>query len=841
MDKNIKKNRQNPVFNPAKMSIYKNKGQRLSSLCPWVLMVEEGVVLLKNGALSCSYEFVAPDLDSCSAARVNAVAALFNSCAMQLGQGWAFQFHLHRRISNDYPGSKFTSMAGFLVERQRELNFSYVKSHYENRYYLTFTYQLPPEIQQKSKGFFYKSEKSQGSLDLGLFESQLKNFRMETGKIAGIISQAMYLRKLDSNELLTFLHSSVSLDWHKMVLPEDYKLFLDRCITDCDLETSQPMRLGKYYIPILTVSDFPSATIPAMFDALNNADCELRWSIRFLTFSQEDAIKRIDKAEKKFHSARKSLGQWIMEATAKIQSNRENSGSLAQETDAATAKAQATMGVCGFGDYISTVQVWDKDLEMAEEKTKYIAGIIGTCGFAVKEETHNALQAFLSMQPGNVYANTRSLFVSTTNMSHAIPISSVWGGMKKNHFLGTVSGNDSPHMICSTAAGIPFFFNLNTGDVGHHWCSGPTGAGKSTYLALLEVQWLKYPRAQVIIFDKDLSARNLTMAVGGSYMEPGKDEISFQPLRDIDDELERLWATEFIECLLMEQNVVITPLMRKSITQALQLLAEKPVDQRDLTSFWNYSDYQDPETHLEVIRDALSPYMLGGQYGNLFDKAGTGDLENLKGWTMFEMGTLMNMGSTAVTPALLYLFHHCEKSFDGRPTLLILDEAWVFLKNDIFARKIAEWLKTLRKKNVFVIFATQELEDAANSPIASTIISQCASKVYLPNEEATTKMVKEAYRLFRLDDSEIALLAHTRRCRKKRDYYYKSAQGTRLFQLDLDAVQLALLTNSKEDHKILDKLEEKYGRNSGRDLSREILDAKKVDYSHLVQGQGGLR
>ena len=151
-----KKKRHNPVFNPAKMSVYKNKGQRLSSLCPWVLMVEEGVVLLKNGALSCSYEFVAPDLDSCSAARVNAVAALFNSCAMQLGEGWAFQFHLHRRISNDYPGSKFTSMAGFLVERQRELNFSYVKSHYENRYYLTFTYQLPPEIQQKSKGFFYK-------------------------------------------------------------------------------------------------------------------------------------------------------------------------------------------------------------------------------------------------------------------------------------------------------------------------------------------------------------------------------------------------------------------------------------------------------------------------------------------------------------------------------------------------------------------------------------------------------------------------------------------------------------------------------------------------------------
>lgn len=833
---NKKSKTKKPVFSPTKMSVYKNKGQKLSSLCPWVLMAEEGVVLLKNGAISCSYEFVAPDLDSCSAAKISSVAALFNNCAMQLGEGWAFQFHLHRRISNDYPGSKFSSMTGYLIERQRELNFSYVKSHYENRYYLTFTYQLPPEIQQKSKGFFYKtSNENAGSLDLGLFDSQLKYFRMEVGKIIGIIGNAMYMRRLNSNDLLTFLHSSVSLNWHKMVLPEEYKLFLDRCITDCDIETSQPMRLGKHYIPILTVADFPSATIPAMFDALNNADCELRWSIRFMTLSREAAIKRIDKAEKKFHSQRKSLGQWVLEATAKIQSNRENSGSLAQESDAATAKAEATMGVHGFGDYISTVQVWDRDLEMAEEKTKYIAGIIGTCGFAVKEETHNALQAFLSMQPGNVYANTRSLFVSTTNMSHAIPISSVWGGMKKNNFLGTVSGCDSPHVICSTAAGIPFFLNLNTGDVGHHWCSGPTGAGKSTYLSLLEAQWLKYPNSQVIIFDKDLSARNLTLAVGGSYIEPGKDNISFQPLKELEDELQIRWAGEFIECLLTEQNVVITPLMRKSISQALMLLAEKPVEQRDLTGFWNYCDYQDPETYQEVIRDAISPYMLGGQYGNLFDKESDSSL-NLGRWNMFEMGTLMAMGSAAVTPALLYLFHHCEKSFTGKPTLLILDEAWVFLKNEIFARKIAEWLKTLRKKNVFVIFATQELEDAASSPIASTIISQCASKVYLPNEEATTKMVKEAYRLFGLDDSEIALLADTRRCRKKRDYYYKSAQGTRLFQLDLDEVQLGLLTNSKEDHKILDKLEQKYGRNSGRDLSREILDAKKIDYSHLLQG-----
>ena len=169
------------------MSLFKNKGTDLTSLCPWVLMADEGIVLIKNGALSCAYEFTAPDLESSAPSKIASVANLFNSSIMQLGEGWALQFHLHRRLSNEYPGSQFKSTTGFIVERQREKNFSYMKSHFENHYYLTFTYQLPPEIQQKSVGFFYKKSKTSGVLNKGLFEKQLKIFKMETSKVVGIL------------------------------------------------------------------------------------------------------------------------------------------------------------------------------------------------------------------------------------------------------------------------------------------------------------------------------------------------------------------------------------------------------------------------------------------------------------------------------------------------------------------------------------------------------------------------------------------------------------------------------------------------------------------------------
>ena len=191
----------------------------------------------------------------------------------------------------------------------------------------------------------------------------------------------------------------------------------------------------------------------------------------------------------------------------------------------------------------------------------------------------------------------------------------------------------------------------------------------------------------------------------------------------------------------------------------------------------------------------------------------------------------MNMSQGAVAPALSFLFRKCEKEFDGSPVLLVMDEAWLFFKNPIFAAKITDWLKTLRKKNVFCVFATQEIDDAANSPIASTIISQCASKVFLADDESETPLMKQAYRKFGLEDSEITLLSTLQ---KQREYFYKSSLGTRRFNLDLDRLQLGIMTNNIDDHKLLDKIEEKYGKNSGKELVLEVLDSKKIDYKYLL-------
>lgn len=810
-----------------------NKNPKLTKKCVWATIVDDGIIKNKGESFTCAYEFIAPDISSASRSKIDFISTMFNNSLVQLGENWTIQIELQRRMNNNYPTSKkWDSITGLILDRQREINFSYAKAHYHNRYFLIFTKKSENLIDKKTKQLFFKNNSSKtNKLEEDVLNElqEIKDFKTKTDNVVSILRTVMNIDFLDSERLLTLLHSQVSMNWHKMVIPDDGKLIIDRVITEENLQNSIPMKLGNYYIPIVSIKAFPSQTYSAMMDQMNKADCEFRWSTRFMCYSHEDTMHRLNNAEKRFHAKLQSMGQYIMGAFTHVESTRINQTAAAQENEVAQAKIEVTMGNIGFGDYTSEIQVWDEDIDRAKEKAQYIANIATATGFSTVHETLNSLSAWTSMQAGNIFANQRELFVSTSNVSHAVPFSSIWAGMINNNFMQEISGEGLPHVVCDTEFGIPFFLNLNVGDVGHTWISGKTGAGKSTLLATLEAQWLKYPKSQIIIFDKDRSARNLTICAGGTYIEPGKDKVTFQPLAEIETVEGKNWACEFIELLLAEQRVDVTAKMRTAIYETMSLLSTKDIESRTLTTFQQYCDYQNPLTHVNDIAEGIAPYVIGGQYGEIFDS--TSNNIELTNWTMFEMGTLMNMGSSAVTPALDYLFMQCEKKFDGRPTLLILDEAWIFFKNQIFAKKIVEWLKVLRKKHVFVVFATQELEDAVNSEIASTLISQCPSKIFLADEDAMNELSCEAYKKFGLEKSEIKLLT---RLIKKRDYFYKSSLGTRQFSLALDKLQLGILTNSIKDHELLDLIEKEHGKNTGKELVEYVLKIKNIDYLDLI-------
>lgn len=819
-------------FEKMNLNNLESKRSKLYTRCPWAIMASPGIVKIKGDAYTCACEFIAPDLSSASASKIESVANMFNEGIIRLGQNWTVQFELQRRITKKYPTPKeWNNLTGMLVDRIRQLNFENSDGYFQNRYFLIFTKKLESKIEKKAKGFFFNSEKSVKNVSIEV-ENEIKDiqdFKMQVSNVISMLKTVMQVNMLNSNELVTLLHSQVSMKWHELTLPEDGMLFLDRIITDESLQNSIPLKLGDHYIPIVSIKSFPGSSTSAMMNRLNMADCEFRWSTRFICYGKEQTLQILDKAEKKYHGKLQSMGQLIMSTIGHIESSRVNSTALAQEDEVKQAKIRVTNDEIGFGDYCSEVMVWDTNKKIADEKAEYISNIVNSCGFVTVTESLNALSAWSSMMAGNIYANQRELFVSTKNTSHAVPLSSIWSGMQKNSFMESICGESIPLLICKTEYRIPYFLNLNVNQVGHTWISGKTGYGKSTLLAALEIAWRKYPGNQVIIFDKGLSARNLTMCTGGIYIEPGKDKIGMQPLADIDTLEGKNWACEFIQIMLEEQKISVTAKMRKAIYDTINLLSTKKRESRTLTSFQQYCDYQDPVSHVNEINEGLSPYVLGGQYGEMFD-CNYSNID-ISDWTMFEMGTLMNMGNAAVAPALDYLFAQCEKKFTGRPTMLVLDEAWLYFKNKIFAAKIVEWLKTLRKSHVFVVFATQEIADAVNSDIATTLISQCPSKIFLPDIESESDINFELYKKLGLEDSEIR---HLSKLQPLRDYFYKSTQGARTFNLDLEQIQLAIMTNSKEEHLLLDEIEKEYGRNSGKELVVQILNAKGVDFKWLL-------
>jgi type IV secretion system protein VirB4 len=813
------------------MKRFRENKNRLSSYCPWSLFAGDpgnGVVLLKPGALMRCYSFICPDLGSASAESVNSVSFAFNEAVKSLGSGWCVQFEARRSLSAEYPGASWTNPAGYLIDRRRQELFSSREAHFVNYYFLTLTHNLKSNIYAKTAGLLYKQQRQEGGeghLNLEECRKEIRQFESDTNACVSRLTPFMFIKPLDAAACAAYLHSSVSARFHPLAVP-DRPVFLDHFITDDDLDIGTALKLGDYYTPVIAVRDFPLHTYPNIFSAFNESGIEYRWSTRWIGMDKIEASKEIEKYQKRFYGSRKSMGQMVFESAANIESAREDPAASAFEADTNGAKVELASDEFSFGYYTSNVMVWDAGYPAALEKAAYIAGLINSAGFTAKIETVNAFNAFLSMQPGNAYANVRRPLLSSGNLSHIIPLSSVWSGAAHNNWTEECFDCPAPLLVCSTQSKAAFFLNLNVGDVGHAFIFGPSGAGKSTLLCLLESQFIKYRNANVVILDKDKSARGITMAAGGVYVEPGGEAVSFQPLRDLESETDLSWAAEFIKLLLECQKVPANAVMSGAVVTALkQIRDEKSPDRRTISTFQQYVNYTNPNTGNNDIRTGIQPYTINGEYGRIFDASETNLA--LSKWIMIEMGTLMKLGAAAVTPALMFLFHFIEKIYtlpgggpSGDPTLLVLDEARVFLDNDYFSRKIEEWLVTLRKKKVFCVFATQEVSKAANSRLRTTIVSQCLTKIYLADPSARTDIVAGYYRLFGLEENEIAAVS---RARMKRDYLYKSTQGTRMFELSLDPFQLALLS---PDHILLDELEEQYGRNSGKPLAAVMLRRK---------------
>ena len=754
---------------------YNEEKGKLSSYVPWICLIDKGVVLNKNGTLQKTLKYRGYDLDSSTVYELKNINAKLNDVIKRLGQGWSLNVEARRKKCTDYIEAKNEILAIDIIEKERKLNFL-ENEHFESEYYLTIVQLIPTDNSKKVGEIFLEYAKKSEILD-----KTLENFNKEFKKILNLFKEIfLEVTELDDEETYTYLHSCVSTKTDKVVVPE-IPYAMANYLCDSDLVGGLKPKLRGKEIRCISIQGFPNYTVPGFFDVLNRLNIPYRWITRFLMLSKLEALSKMERKYKNIFSQRLSLFQRVY---AELTGEKEENSRKLNEDALNKANEVRTQIALTMGDYVSqgfytcTLIVDGDSIDEVEERVDVISKTINNMGFITIEESINSVEAFLGSIPGNITNNIRMPILNTITLSHLLPVSSVWGGDSWNKHL-----NAPPLIYTKTKGSTPFRFNIHIEDIGHSAIVGPTGYGKSVLLGLIASSFMKYKDSRVYFFDKDASSRVLTYAVGGEFHDLGNDELSFQPLANIEIVEEKEWAYGWILEILEQENVKVSPTQKEKIWKALDNLAKTPIELRTISNF--YTSVNDRE-----IKEALIPYKIGGALGKYFDS--DKDTLNFSRWQVFEMNQVIN-NKKGITPLLSYIFRRIENSLDGNPCIIILDECWMFFDNPIFAAKIREWLKVLRKKNCSVIFATQELGDILNSKLFTTVLDACQTKVFLPNPNAFADNYIPIYEKFGLNKTEIEIIS---KATKKKEYYYKSTKGSRLFELDLKEKTLSLIASS---------------------------------------------
>ena len=793
----------------SKLKRHQSKEAGLADLLNYAAMVDDGVIVGKNGSFIASWLYHGDDNASSTDQQREMVSFRINQALASMGNGWMVHVDAVRRPAPNYTQaelSHFPDPVSAAIDEERRRLFEGMGTMYEGYFVLTATYFPPLLAQAKFVELMFDDEaKSPGHKERT--QGLIDYFKRECTNIESRLSSAVTLQRLRGNKTLNEDGSTVTHDdllrWlqfcvtglnHPVLLPSN-PIYLDAIIGGQELFGGVIPRVGRKYIQIVAIEGFPLESAPGILTALGEQACEYRWSSRFIFMDSHEAVKHLDKFRKKWKQKIRGFFDQVFNT---------NTGSVDQDAmsmvaDAEAGIAEVNSNLVAAGYYTSVVVLMDENRDQLEVSARQIQKAINRMGFAARVETINTMDAYLGSLPGHGVENVRRPLINTMNLADLLPTSTIWTG---TNFAPCPMYPPlaPPLMHCVTHGATPFRFNLHIRDLGHSLMFGPTRAGKSTHLGIIAMQLLRYEGMSVYAFDKGMSMYPTTKAVGGNHFAVAADDskLAFCPLQFLSTKGDRAWAMEWIDTILALNGVITTPGQRNEIGNAIMSMHAS--EARTLSEF--VLTIQD-----ESIREGIKQYTVDGMMGHLLDAESDG--LSLSKFTTFEIGELMNLGEKFALPVLLYLFRRIERSLTGQPAAIILDEAWIMLGHPVFRDKIKEWLKTLAKLNCLVLLATQSLTDAANSGILDVIVESTATKIFLPNVFARDEDTAALYRRMGLNTRQIEIIATAA---PKRQYYCVSEAGRRLYELALGPLALAFVgATDKESIAVIQRLEEKHG------------------------------
>ncbi len=528
------------------------------------------------------------------------------------------------------------------------------------------------------------------------------------------------------------------------------------------------------FAAMVSIKDYPAQSAPGMLDGVLRLPFELVLTESFAFVDRQVSLSRMALALRRLQSA--------------------DSDAYSLRGELGAARDEVGAGRANYGEHHISILAKADDLQSLDAAVAEVQSALSEIGAIAVREDVNLEPAFWAQFPGNFKFIARKALISAANFASLASLHGHPTGQTQDLQWQT------PVTILETTAFGPYNFSFHVGDLGNFTIIGPSGTGKTVLLTFLAAQAEKF-KPRTVYFDKDRGAEIFIRASRGRYEQLTPGEASgFNPLHLADTPENRSFLSDWLGRLMAPEVGYLDADERAIITDAIDAAYSQGLDHRRLRHIRDLVRGSRRPTSGDLAA-RLAPWIEGGEHAWLFDN----DVDRL------DLDTrLIGVDMTRVldspklrTPAMMYLFHRIEQQLDGEPFIIIVDEGWKALDDEIFVQRIRDWQKTIRKRNGIVGFCTQSAGDALESRIASAIIEQAATQIFFPNPKARAVDYMDGFGLSEHEFDLVKTLPDTSRC-----FLVKQADHSVVAKLDLAALPdlLKVLAGTERSVRRLDRL-----------------------------------
>jgi type IV secretion/conjugal transfer VirB4 family ATPase len=573
--------------------------------------------------------------------------------------------------------------------------------------------------------------------------------------------------------------------------------YLDYQIVNSNIEAERDhLRVGDHFVRVLTMKESIVETRPLVLDQLLKIPANFYAVTEWVPMALGKARNEVNSRRKHFNMTKSGFISQVRD-----ESKSSKRDELIDESKQADVE---DLGQCikqlgdgqSMGEFSFTLTLYAEDLRTIDQELGEFAGIFTNLEGELHSETYNQLNAFFAVVPGNYAHNLRKVLLLNSNYADLSFLFTIDPGERTNPQL-----NSEYLAVLETDNATPYFLNLHNGEVAHTLILGKTGSGKSFLCNFLLTNTQKY-HPQTYIFDIGGSFESLTEIFGGTYLNVGQESRDFRinPFSLPESKENTQFLYSFFKVLIEgnDQHYRLDFKEERKLYEAIERMYVVSPDQRTLSTFAEI---------IGELKERLHRWTNNGQYGFLFDNT-----EDTLSFSRFQTFNFAGWGDApeVLEPLLFYVLHRASNEITNHSHLatfktFLLDEAWLFIKNQTIRDYIVQAQKTWRKHNAAMILATQSIKELEESGMLAIVAESCPTKIFLANPDMNREVYKEA---FHLNDTELAIIADLV---PPGEMLIRKAHSSKKARLNVDSVSYWIATNNARDNLIKREAFARYG------------------------------